>query len=514
MCGILAYLYRTKTPNPNFLLGLQALDARGPEERRFRELGSGFWGFTRLAINDLVGGMQPFSLPCDTLHWMCNGEIYNSSLLTTTYSLPVTSRSDCECIGHLYDVLDDPVALARNLDGVFAFIIRDDEKGVTIVGRDPYGVRPLFWGEDDGNLCFGSERKAIQGYVKETFAFPPGEVWTIYDTSIVKQRYHTIPWIKLPLSVDPLPLIRSALEEAVLKRVCTTERPIAALLSGGLDSSLVCALAQRILRAHGRPPLKTFSIGLEGSTDIVYARKAAEHIGSEHTEVLVTADQMFAAIPKVIFDCETYDITTVRASVGNWLVAKYIREHTDCKVVLNGDGSDEVWGSYKYFRRAPNDDAFEQECRRLLDEIHLYDVLRSDRSISSHGLEPRTPYLDKQFVALALSVQTQDRRNDKWLMRKAFESSGLLPASVLWREKEAFSDGVSSQEKSWYQEIQERVKGDMYPPTSTPTPPTPEAAWYRSVFDRYYPNVGDPWPYWMPRWSPETTDPSARTLTL
>ena len=521
MCGIWAYIFRCseKRLQNYWKNGVEFLEARGPEETDIKELDSGVWGFTRLAINGLTtNGMQPFFLPCNTLTWMCNGEIYNSNILETRHNLKLKSGSDCECIGHVYDAVNgDAVALARALDGEFAFILRDDERGVTIVGRDPYGVRPLFWGSDaHGGLFFGSERKSIQQFVLKTFAFPPGEVWTIYDTRIEKKRYHTTPWIKLPLSVNAMPLICSAFEEAVMKRVCTTERPIAALLSGGLDSSLVCAIAQKILKTLGKPPLQTFSIGLEGSTDIAFAKKAADHIGSVHTEVIVTADEMFAAIPHVIRDIESYDITTVRASVGNWLVAKYIREHSDCKVVLNGDGSDEVWGSYKYFKRAPSDESFDMECERLLDEIHLYDVLRSDRSISAHGLEPRTPFLDKQFVSLALSIPTEYRRNEKWFLRKAFEPSGLLPDCVLWRAKEAFSDGVSSTEKSWFQEIQERIKVQDYwqedALTMNPVPHTSEAYWYRTLFNSHYPNIGDEWAYWMPRWSPETTDPSARTL--
>ena len=531
MCGIWAYVYRTKNTQDFWTNGIKNLIARGPEGVEFKEYDNGMWAFTRLAINGLTKqGMQPFFSPCGTLSWMCNGEIYNSSIIEQTHSMQLKSGSDCECIGPLYDAVEgDPVALARALDGVFAFVLRD-AKGVTVVGRDPYGVRPLFWGEDlDGGLFFASERKAIQDFVQQTYVFPPGEVWTVGAT-IVKRKYHVTPWLKLPLAVDPMPLVRSALEEAVIKRICTTERPIAGLLSGGLDSSLVCAIAQKYLKIYGKPPLQTFSIGLAGSTDIEYAKKAAEFIGSVHTEVIVTADEMFAAIPQVIRDIESYDITTVRASVGNWLVAKYIRENTDCKVVLNGDGSDEVWGSYKYFRKAPSGEAFEAECQRLLDEIHLYDVLRSDRSISSHGLEPRTPFLDKQFVAMAMAVPTQYRRPsggcaevtcEKWFLRKAFEGENLLPASVLWRTKEAFSDGVSSTEKSWYQEIQERVavtdwndwndwKNDAK--RFSPVPHTAEAYWYRTLFNKYYINVGDCWPYWMPRWSPETTDPSARTL--
>jgi asparagine synthase (glutamine-hydrolysing) len=238
---------------------------------------------------------------------------------------------------------------------------------------------------------------------------------------------------------------------------------------------------------------------------------------------------MFAAIPDVIRDIESYDITTVRASVGNWLVAREIRRRTECKVVFNGDGSDEVWGSYLYFYRAPNDYAFEAETGRLLAGIHRYDVLRSDRSISSHGLEARTPFLDKQFVGVAMSVPTELRRPvaggrvEKDLLRRAFAGTDYLPADVLWRTKEAFSDGVSTSEKSWFQEIQERILerglvpsdweqlANKYP---SPVPITPESFYYRSLYESMYKKTGDYWPYWMPQWSPETKDPSARTLAV
>jgi asparagine synthase (glutamine-hydrolysing) len=306
-----------------------------------------------------------------------------------------------------------------------------------------------------------------------------------------------------------------------------TERPVAALLSGGVDSSLIAALVQKRLVELGKPPLKTFSIGMEGGTDLAYARMVANWIGSDHTEVLVTEDEMFNAIPDVIRDIESYDITTVRASVGNWLIAKKIRELTDCKVVFNGDGSDEVFGSYKYFYKAPTDDAFELESERLLNEIHQYDVLRSDRCISSHGLEARTPFLDKQFVACAKSYPTSLRRPgngrmEKQVLRDAFKYTGILPPLVLYRSKEAFSDGVSAKEKSWFEIIQDKIheqnlvpvgwKEDAYAKNMWPAPPTEEAYYYRSIFDKLYPHTGRLWPYWMPLWSPETTDPSARTL--
>jgi asparagine synthase (glutamine-hydrolysing) len=241
---------------------------------------------------------------------------------------------------------------------------------------------------------------------------------------------------------------------------------------------------------------------------------------------------MFSYIPEVIRDIESYDITTVRASVGNWLVSKRIRETTDCKVVFNGDGSDEVLGGYLYFYRAPSDEAFERESEKLLAEISKYDVLRSDRSISSHGLEPRTPFLDKQFVQVARSLPTEFRRPtsalcEKWCLRYAFDNryggSDLLPKEVLWRKKEAFSDGVSSTEKSWYQEVQERIESKGLVPYNweelaknfcEPIPKTKEAFYYRTLYESLYKHTGTYWPFWMPRWSGETTDPSARTLSL
>ena len=289
--------------------------------------------------------------------------------------------------------------------------------------------------------------------------------------------------------------VRSALESAVKKRMMT-ERPVAALLSGGLDSSLIASLVARNLREAGLRPLKTFSIGMKGSSDLRYARAVAEWIGSEHTEVVVTAEEMFGAIRDVIWDIGSYDTTTVRASVGNWLVSRAVRAGCDCKVVFNGDGSDEVWGSYLYMFLAPSERDYGNEVVRLLDEIHTYDVLRSDRCISSHGLEPRTPFLDKAFVQTVLSVPVELRRPvigrlpEKWLLRRAFDDGVTLPRAVLWRQKEAFSDGVSPTEESWFQIIQRMVGGLVSEedlagaakkyPVNTPT--TAEMYYYREIF--------------------------------
>jgi asparagine synthase (glutamine-hydrolysing) len=532
MCGILAYVTSlsnqermNKVYETIWEAGGKFLAARGPEFHGIERLENGVWVFTRLAINGLNSeGNQPFRSACGTMIWMCNGEIYNAVGLSKALQTKSKSGSDCEVIGAMWDHCDgDAIAFARSFDGVFALVLYDTETGNTIVARDPYGVRPLFWGTDDeGSYYFGSERKAISNMVDKTYAFPPGEVWIISPELLVtKMKYHSLQTIKLDVP-QMESFVFNSLKSAVLKRLMT-ERPIAACLSGGLDSSLICALLQGELKRLGKPPLKTFSIGMKGGSDLEYARMVADFIGSEHTEIIKTADEMFEAIPHVIRDIESYDITTVRASVGNWLIGKYIAENTECKVVFNGDGSDEIWGSYAYLNKAPSDEAYERECERLLDHIHLYDVLRSDRSISSHGLEPRTPFLDKSLVATSLCLPTGVRRPvlgkvcEKWFLRKACDRD-LLPGEVLWRKKEAFSDGVSSTEKSWFMEIQERVKvpDDWHtnPFGWAPKPLTPEAYYYRMLFETHGYKVGDPWPYWMPRWSPETSDPSARTLTL
>jgi len=515
--------------------GVNRLAARGPEGHKWHDVSGATMCFTRLAINGLNDvGMQPFASREDGLVWMCNGEIYNSKELEKATDTVSKSGSDCEVLGPVWRLVDqDPVKFARSLDGVFAIVMAIDGADGTqyIIARDPYGVRPLFYCNTiDDSWFFASERKAIEPFAsgEAIYEFPPGHVWVIDGTAITKHRYYETPWLRQTASVGYGP-IRSALISAVDKRLMT-ERPVAALLSGGLDSSLIAALVQMRLKEAGKPPLKTFSIGMEGSTDLAFARLVANHIESDHHEIVVTADEMFDAIPEVIKAIESYDITTVRASVGNWLVARAVKEQSDCKVVFNGDGSDEVFGSYLYFFRAPSDLAYEDEVRRLLEEISQYDVLRSDRTISCHGLEARTPFLDRQFVSAALQTATVDRRPDqasgrmeKQMLRDAFDGMGLLPHSVLYRRKEAFSDGVSCKEKSWYEIIQDKIEErglvpagwteTAYKKNYWPSPPTAEAFYYRELFERDYPQTGGLWPYWMPRWSPETTDPSARTLS-
>jgi asparagine synthase (glutamine-hydrolysing) len=549
MCGIWALLGKPLAAEA-VKHYIKQLAARGPEAARAAEGDRFQLGFTRLAINGLnPDGMQPMSN--GGWQWICNGEIYNWRDLATRHGIETMSGSDCEVIGKLFPQMGDARTFFRALDGVFSIVIVDSAQGIAYVGRDPYGVRPLFVGyvlgkgeaapgcaavmDPSGNrmpierIVFASELKAMPlAECAIVEAFPPGH-YAAYDLKTLNrigfEPYHMVPWLKNPTIADPYSAVRGSLEAAVEKRLMT-ERPVSALLSGGLDSSLIAALVQRSLKEKGASPLKTFSIGFEGSQDLKYASLVAKHIGSEHHEIVMTPSDFLDAIPAVIRDIESFDITSVRASVGNWLISREIRRRTDCKVVFNGDGSDEVFGGYLYFYKAPNDEAFEAESERLLQDIHMFDVLRSDRSISSHGLEARTPFLDKQFVAVARSLPTALRRPvkgvqcEKYVLRKAFEGTGLLPDEVLWRTKEAFSDGVSGS-KSWYQICQEHALEEVGEEWSQKaaifkhlTPKTAESYYYRFLFDRQYRGAETCIPYfWMPKWSPETSDPSARTLT-
>ena len=550
MCGILArlrtkaFLANTHITSDTMKTQLDKLEARGPEGSQVVHVNDNVTlGFCRLAINGLTdAGMQPYTK--GPISWICNGEIYNSKDLEKSLGLESTG-SDCECIGDLYlRHRDDLATFARALDGVFAIVLYDAERNHLIVTRDPYGVRPLFLATLPTNdaIEFASEIKGIGTGYDKVVSFLPGYI-RLYDTNTTEIlqdiEYHLVPWIMNPQFQPSQPTgfqdacvaLRCALEEAVEKRL-QTDRPVAALLSGGLDSSLIAALVQKNLKQRGMPPLKTFSIGFEGSSDVAHAKMVANWIGSDHTEIVMTPDEFFGAIPEVIKAIESYDTTTVRASTGNYLIAKKIRELTDCKVVFNGDGSDELFGGYLYFNNAPNDEAFHAETARLLKDIHYFDVLRSDRSISANGLEARTPFLDKQFVAVVRSIHPAFLRPklggqvEKEILRCAFDDGVTLPLKVLWRRKEAFSDGVSTPEKSWFQEIQDRLETTVnmkwknndplvYQGHLKPSTPEEYYYWYNFVATYGIVALKTTVPYrWMPRWCPGATDPSARTLAV
>ena len=509
MCGIWA-LFGKPIENPEQYVN--KLKNRGPEETRIVTGPNYQLGFTRLAINGLTGGSQPFQK--DGLVWMCNGEIYNHVELAKKFNITNTTGSDCEVLGKLCKKKFNFPSL---IDGVFSLVIVD--KNMVTIARDPYGVRPLFMSSSDDRIIFSSELKAFPRDPEASITvFPPGHFIILDLRSMYYNTYtyHHIP--ELPIVndvVDAVVGVRNLFINSVTKRMMS-ERPMAALLSGGLDSSLVAAILQKNMKTK----LKTFSIGFTGSEDLRCAKIVADFIGSDHTEIVMTPDEFFQAIPEVIHDIESYDITTVRASVGNWLVAREIRRTTDCKVVFNGDGSDELFGGYLYFHKSPSESEFMFERDRLLNDIHYFDVLRSDRCISSHGLEPRTPFLDKEFVAFVKRIRTSllrptQQQCEKWLLRTAFKS--FLPDEILWRKKEAFSDGVSSSgQLSWYQECQARTN-TIVPDWNTNIehlpPISSESFYYRYVYDLTYHSYERTIPYfWMPKWSPETNDPSARTL--
>jgi asparagine synthase (glutamine-hydrolysing) len=331
--------------------------------------------------------------------------------------------------------------------------------------------------------------------------------------------------------------IQAYVKKAVQKRCLVTERPIACLLSGGLDSSLITALVNEFHKEHNTKPLETYSIGLANSVDLVYAKQVAEYLGTNHHEIVLTEQDFLDAIPEVIAAIESYDTTTVRASIGNYLLGKYIAKHSDAKVIFNGDGSDELTGGYLYMGKCPCAIEFDKESRRLLKDIHMFDVLRSDKSISSHGLEPRTPFLDRSWVNYYLSISPTTRFHvlnnkqcEKFLLRNAFspehylncDGKPLLPDSVLWRRKEAFSDGVSGQSRSLFEIIQEYVDGKIDDKEfgensgnyTHNTPKTKEQYYYRKLFEGFYPDSSNVVPYfWMPKYV-AANDASARTLAI
>ena len=477
--------------------------------------------FHRLAIHDLTStGNQPFTehiTPEEEFVYMCNGEIYNYREIVKRHGFTMTTGSDCEVVGKLFALYRDIRAVVAELDGEYAIagIVLNRKKLDTIViARDPFGVRPLYWATSGSGFVFSSLIAGIG--VPGAEHVPPGDTWMVRKNDIQFSSYFSRDWIPKPVA-DTAQLrahTTSALISAVHKRL-SSERSIGFLLSGGLDSSLVVAIAVQMI---GKENVRTFSIGMPGGTDLAYARKAATYLGTQHTEVLFTAEEGIAAIPDVVRACETYDITTIRASVGQYLLAKYISENTDIKVILNGDGADEAEMGYLYFYNAPNEEEAHLESINLLRNIHQFDGLRVDRCLAAHGLEARVPFLDPAFVNAMLSVPAYLRiptkeRMEKQFLRDAFFElmPDILPTDILYRKKEEFSDGVSKTADSWFQILQRSIRCDLtgYPHIQ---PLTSEAAYYRKLFDEMFPGQHEVVPYyWMPSWS-SSSDPSARTL--
>ena len=512
MCGILGVV--GKIEPALFESCLKSISHRGPDNSNSIECdGPGVtFGFNRLIVNgDGVYANQPF-VDENTTWAICNGEIFNHKEIENTIEYSPMSGSDCEVLIPAFKFWSFPT-FCNKLDAEFALMMYDTITKTLWVARDPYGVRPLFWGQTDtGAYAFASEMKALHTICRSCEQFHPGHFmrvdcqgtvpvmaeYTRYSVGLQAIGY------KYLSNVYACNKIRHLLSSAVQKRLMCDAGGVCCLLSGGLDSSLVSGLANRF----SRDPIHTFSIGMKGSTDLAYAKEVADSIGSVHHTVCLPESEFLGAIPEVIRAIESYDVTTVRASVGNYLIGKYIKENTSFKVVLNGDYSDEVTGGYLYMKLAPGKDEFHTECKRLVDNIHYFDSLRSDRCICAHGLEARAPFADKEFVEFYLSmdpgVSSPPGKMEKYLLRDAFRCDMLIPDNVLWRTKEAFSDGVSGVENSWHVIARKHAMSLGF---------VSEEEYYKSVFDdEYGQHNRGVIPYkWMPKYC-DSTDPSARTI--
>uniref|UniRef100_A0A3Q3WKN8 Asparagine synthetase [glutamine-hydrolyzing] n=1 Tax=Mola mola TaxID=94237 RepID=A0A3Q3WKN8_MOLML len=554
MCGIWAVFGSDECVSSQCASAMKVAH-RGPDAFRIENV-NGFtnccFGFHRLAIVDQLYGMQPLRIKKFPFLWFCyNGEIYNHRLLRDQFQFETQTEMDGEILLHLYDRFGIQ-KMASLLDGVFAFILLDTANRKVFLGRDTYGVRPLFKSvTDDGFLAVCSEAKGLTdlSHALDTPAkivpFLPGhfEVFELKQNgkvqSVQMEQFHcctkepahaiydTVERLSTGFDMETVKTnIRTLFENAVRKRLMA-QRRIGCLLSGGLDSSLVAATLVKLAKVEKLPyPLQTFSIGSEDSPDIIASRKVAAHIGSEHHEVNFTAEEGIKVVEEVIYHLESYDITTIRASVGMYLVSKYIREKSDSVVIFSGEGSDELAQGYIYFHKAPNPIAAAEDSVRLLKELYLFDVIRCDRTTAAHGLELRVPFLDHRFTAYYLSLpeemRTPQHGIEKHLLRDSFKGLNLLPDEILWRRKEAFSDGLMSVKKSWYTCLQEHLESivnddqmEKAHKTFPHNPPlTKEAYYYREVFEKHFPGRAQWLPhYWMPRWI-NASDPSARTLSI
>jgi asparagine synthase (glutamine-hydrolysing) len=556
MCGI--WLYFAKNGSYNEQTILQTADKikpRGPDMESKNKIEFGdytlYLNFYRLAIMDLTTkGMQPFIIKDEdrTIYLMCNGEIYNYEYLVEKYNLQdkLMSHSDCEMLIHLYQLIGLKNLYeelnGEEVSGEFAMIIVDITKDQIHISmtRDMGGVRPLYVASTESyeSLCISSQLSSIPYLDKmKTEQFRPYSTETIAFKLDENLKAKFCSKLNQSFSIDSIPItifdedeakqkIRDTFVKCVEQRM-HSDREMMFMCSGGLDSSLCAGIGAKFAAQHGLK-VKTMSIGLEGGTDEEYANMVALHINSEHLHVLCTEEEFLdAAKTRVIDTVESYDITTVRASTGQLIAAEKIKELTDCKVVIIGDYSDEITGGYNETKYAPSIEAFSERIYELVENIHYFDAQRADRCIAMNGLEARTPFGDHRFIKLYLSIDPKLRINrdgvEKYLLRKAFEGTGYIPDKVIWRPKEAFSDGVSSMKKSWYSILQEDINklyteedvksaNELY---SHCTPYTKESLYYRNRFCKTFSNnVANVIPYfWLPKWG-NVKDPSARVLDV
>lgn len=530
MCGICVY-FGVSHPSKSF--NLASLKHRGPDTTDCQTYGAGnsstggtcIFGFQRLAIIDPTpDGMQPMSL--GNVHLVCNGEIYNYKQLIKKYNLKPPSESDCAVLLSLYHHhgggIDAIKVICDEIDAEFCFAIYDEDRDELYVGRD-FGIRPLFYAHDDDGFFFASEAKALIDTGLVIKPFPPRSYWSM-KTSFVEYHPLVVKTACLydqnqKVLTDYSSAIRETFEKAVIDRL-HADRPIGFFLSGGLDSSLVVAIATRHLK--NKQEVHTFSIGIaENSPDLVAARKVSQFLGTHHHEVIFSPEEAFKKLPKLIATLETFDTTTIRASMPQYLLAEYISQQTDIKVLLSGEGSDELAFGYLMFSLASTSQDAQQVSIELLRDLYMYDCLRCDRSTACWGLEVRVPFLSWAFVDLLISIPPAEKmmkdgpfgKIEKHLIRQAF-AGDYLPEDILWRGKAAFSDAVglgwvdylkSTTESLISEEYFQSKHYDHCPPR------TREELYYREIYERSYPGQKLLNEFWYHRWQ-ETNDPSARTL--
>ncbi|MES2578120.1 MAG: asparagine synthase B [Bacteroidota bacterium] len=519
MCGILAIIGRAKDEQ---LVGelSKRMSHRGPDESDLHVTEKGhILSHERLSIIDLHSGKQPIQ-GTKTAYMVHNGEIYNHQELRDGVLKEHTFRtkSDSEVIVHLYEEFG--YDFCNMLDGDWAFVVVDGDD--FIAGRDPMGVKPLYYGLDErGRIYFSSEMKPIADQCKTFSTFPPGHFYTQKTGFVKYYKPEYEDYLKADQELD-LELIRETLTEATRKRLMS-DVPIGVLLSGGLDSSLTSAIASRLLAENGKK-LHSFSIGLDADApDAAAARKVAEYLGTEHHEIHFTIEEGIKILDKLIWHLETYDVTSVRASTPMYFLSKAITD-MGIKVVLSGEGADEIFGGYLYFRNAPSTEDFQKETIERVQKLFTADLLRADKSTMAHGLEARVPFLDKAFLEMAVRIKAEEKMpktydgKEKYILRKAFDTpdNPYLPEEVLWRQKEQFSDGVGY---NWIDQLIEYCSSQVtdeqlagaaaeFPYNS---PATKEAYFYRSIFNKYYPQVSAAQTVrkWIPKWQ-ENQDPSGR----
>jgi len=518
MCSIMGYL--GEMPLDKFKEGFEKTISRGPDMSKIIQIDDCYLGFHRLAIMELTEiGMQPFNLDNDYL--VCNGEIYGfkpikEKLIAKGYKFK--SNSDCEILLPLYK--EYGLDFFKMLDAEFALIIYDSNLKTIIAARDPIGIRPLYYGYDKARkIIFASEPKNLVNLTDKILPFPPGHYY-INGKFVCYNEITKVDKVIDDSLENVCQNIHDKLVKGVEKRL-DADAKIGFLLSGGLDSSLVCAISSKLLNRK----IETFAIGMDiDAIDLKYAKKVADYIGSNHHEIIMNKDDIFKSLEYVIKTLATYDITTIRASIGMYLICKAIHETTDIRVILTGEISDELFG-YKYTDFAPNAAEFQNEAIKRIHEIHMYDVLRADRCISVNSLEARVPFGDLDFVKYVMSINPEMKMNKynmgKYLLRHSFEKDNILPNDILMRDKAAFSDAVGHSMVDYLKDYANKYYSDeefikLSNKYTNSKPFTKESLLYREIFEKYYPNqsqmVVD---FWMPNRNWEgcnVNDPSARVL--